>query len=129
MWAEACEMLARAEQLHRSVFQPRHAGSIAAWEPPADVLETAREVLVLVALPGVDPDTVQALIQDGELVVVGNRILPSELRTAVIHRLELPHGRFERRLPLPAGRYGAIRRTAAFGCLAISLEKMEGLRG
>ena len=51
MWSEACEMLARAERMHREMFRP--AGTQArqpAWEPPVDILETEREVLVLVAL-------------------------------------------------------------------------------
>src|ERR1700726_4397252 len=113
MWSEACEMLARAERLHREFFRP--VASIArlpAWEPPADILETEREVLVFVALPGVKVDTVEAAIDEGDLVIAGTRALPPELRTAVIHRLELPHGRFERRLRLPAGRYGAVLRAS-----------------
>jgi HSP20 family protein len=57
------------------------------------------------------------------------RVLPPELRTAVIHRLELPQGRFERRVRLPAGRYSDVRRAAVDGCLVITLEKMEALRG
>ena len=50
-------------------------------------------------------------------------MLPPELRTAVIHRLELPQGRFERRIPLPPGRYDAVRRFAANGCLVFELAK------
>jgi HSP20 family protein len=57
------------------------------------------------------------------------RVLPPELRTAVIHRLELPQGRFERRVRLPAGRYSDVRRAVVDGCLVITLEKMEALRG
>ena len=41
-------MLARAERLHREFFRPIRAVSrLAAWEPPVDILETEREVLVL----------------------------------------------------------------------------------
>ena len=57
MWSEACEMLARAERLHRELFRPAGAQSRQpAWEPPVDILETEYEVLVLVALPGVDAE-------------------------------------------------------------------------
>jgi len=123
-------MLARAERLHREIFRP--AGLVArlpAWEPPVDILETEGEVLVLVALPGVNPERVDAAIDGNDLVVAGTRVLPAELQTAVIHRLELPQGRFERRVRLPAGRYGAVRRSAADGCLLIVLQKSEALRG
>ena len=72
MWSEACDMLARAERLHREFFQPVRSGSrTPSWEPPVDMIETERDVLVLVALPGVDPDRVEAAIDGTDLVVAG----------------------------------------------------------
>ena len=130
MWSEACEMLARAERLHRDLFRP--AGTRArqpSWEPPVDILETDLEVLALVALPGVNPDNVEAAIEDGELVIAGTRTYPPALRTAIIHRLELPQGRFYRRLRLPAGRYNGVRRAVVDGCLVITLQKVSNNRG
>jgi HSP20 family protein len=62
-------------------------------------------------------------------VVAGSRILPRELRTAVIHRLELPQGRFERRIRLPSGRYESIDVAVIDGCLTVSLKKAETSRG
>ncbi len=126
MWAEACAALAEAERRQREAFQPRRArAALPVWEPPADVLETEREVLILVALPGVDPARVETVIENGVLHVAGVRLLPAELAGATIHRLELPQGRFERRLPLPAGRYAApVRRSLVDGCLLVRLEKL-----
>jgi HSP20 family protein len=124
MWSEACDMLARAERMHRDMFRP--AGTQArqpAWEPLVDILETELEVLALIALPGVDADKVEAAIEDGELVIAGTRVYPAALRTAIIHRLELPQGRFYRRLRLPAGHYSGVRRAIADGCLVITLQK------
>lgn len=130
MWSEACEMLARAERMHREFFRPAPlVAHLPSWEPPADILETEREVLVFVALPGVKADNVEAVIDEGELVIAGTRVLPAELRTAVIHRLELPQGRFERRLRLPAGRYSTVHRAAVDGCLLITLAKAGVSRG
>jgi HSP20 family protein len=130
MWSEACEMLARAERLHREFFRPIRSDSrLAAWEPPVDILETEREVLVLVALPAVSTDRVEVAIDGDELVVAGIRVFPAELQTAVIHRLELPQGRFERRVRLPAGAYNDIRRCASDGCLLITLQKTGGYSG
>ena len=122
-------MLARAEGLHRELFRPTGPSARPAWEPPVDVLETDHAVLVLVALPGVDPDRVEAAIDGSDLVVAGTRVLPTELRTAIIHRLELPQGRFERRIALPAGRYSAIRRSDSNGTLLITLEKSGAANG
>jgi len=125
MWSEACATLARAERLQRQFFQlTRSRAHLPAWEPPVDVLETAHEVLVIVALPGVDVDRAETVIEQGELVIAGQRALPPELREAVIHRLELPQGRYERRVPLPPGRYDGVRRAALDGCLVIALQKL-----
>ena len=125
MWSEALSMLARAERLHQEMFRPGAGHREVSWQPPVDVLETEREVLVLAALPGVEVEKVDSHIHDGALVISGHRLLPKEWRTAVIHRLELPQGRFERRVTLPAGRYDGVRRAAANGCLLVSLSKVK----
>ena len=124
MWSEALQMLAQAERLHRQVFTPVPSQRGASWEPPVDVLETKDAVLILAALPGVDPDQVEAVIEGGALVLSGERSLPDEVKTAVIHRLELPQGRFARRIELPPGRYDKVRSFAANGCLVVRLNKV-----
>jgi HSP20 family protein len=129
MWSEALQMLARAERLHREVFTPAQGAQRGVnWEPPTDVLETADAVLIFVALPGVDPEKVDLAIHGGVLIISGERVLPDELRTAIIHRLELPQGRFERHVRLPAGRYGTPRSGVANGCLVIRLPKASPQR-
>jgi HSP20 family molecular chaperone IbpA len=129
MWADAVDLLDRMQRLHRQSYAPvRPAGGMARWEPPADLIETDHEVLVFVALPGVDIAQTEAFIEDGVLVVRGHRVLPPALRTARIHRLELPQGRFERRLPLPGGQYDGVRRESADGCLLVTLSKANGGR-
>ena len=128
MWSEALQMLAQAERLHQQAFRPQTAGRLRpSWEPPVDVLETEREVLILAALPGVDVQRVEAVIENGTLVLSGERTVPAELRTAKIHRMELPQGRFERRIALPPGVYGEVRRFEANGCLVVTLAK-SGMR-
>jgi len=129
MWSEALQMLARAERLHREVFTPVQGSQRGVnWEPPTDVLETADAVLIFVALPGVDAEKVDLVIRGGVLMISGERILPAELRTAIIHRLELPQGRFERRVQLPAGVYGTPQSGVANGCLVIRLPKASPQR-
>jgi len=121
MLSEAIEALTRAERLHTRLFSLQSTAA-PSWEPPIDVLETDREILIFVALPGVDPDQVVAVIDDYHLVISGHRILPPELRDAVIRRLELPQGRFERRIALPSGRY-VVSRHALNGCVVLRLTK------
>ena len=124
MLSEAIDSLARADRLHRQFFslQPSAGSQESSWEPPVDVLEIDEEILILVALPGVDPEEVEAVIDGGILIVSGRRVLPVELRNARIHRLELPQGRFERRIVLPIGRY-AVSRFAVNGCIVLRLSK------
>ncbi len=115
-------MLARAERPDAAAT-PRRAARAAAWTPAVDVIETEGAVLILVSLPGVAAEAVEAALEGDSVLVSGRRTLPPELQTAVIHRLELPMGRFERRIPIPPGRYDGVRRDTRDGCLLISLHK------
>ena len=126
MWAEAFDMLDRADRLHRQFFLPGRARARRpTWEPPVDMFETEDELWILVALPGVAPERVEAAIDSGTLVVAGERPMPTECRAATIHRLEIPHGRFERRVELPAGRFELGRRELVNGCLVIGLRNLR----
>jgi len=124
MWGDALNMLARADRLQRQLFQPAATRARQAiWEPPVDVLETEAVVLIIAALPGVSEAAVNLTIDGAGLLIAGERAAPAELDRAKIHRLELPQGRFERRVPLPPGRYDKIERRTVNGCLVVSLRK------
>jgi len=125
MWADAIALLNRAERMHRGFFQPGGGGEAGhSWEPPADIFETDHELWIILALPGVAPDQIRLIVDNGSLVVAGERRLPDACRSARVLRLEVPNGRFERRLPLPAGRYELGRREFAHGCMLITLNKV-----
>jgi HSP20 family protein len=126
MWSEACEMLERAERLHRQFFRPGLAvPQSASWEPPVDIFETDRELWIIAALPGVVPEHIEASIHADELTIAGSRPLPAAMRGAAIHRLEIPYGRFERRVRLPAGRFELARSELVSGCLVLSLVRKD----
>lgn len=126
MWAEACELLERAERLHRQFFQlgvsPERR---IMWEPPVDIFETECELWIQVALPGVSPAQVSVVVDGGTLTVAGDRPIPLETRRAVIHRLEIPNGRFERRIELPPGRFEFQQQELIDGCLLLRLRKLR----
>jgi HSP20 family protein len=123
MWSEAMTVFSRIDP-SRDAPPARRTSGRATWEPAIDIFETDAEVLVSVALPGVREDEVEATIEGAALVVRGRRGFPPHLRAAFIHRLELPRGAFERRVALPAGRYGAVSRDLRDGCLIVSLRKL-----
>jgi HSP20 family molecular chaperone IbpA len=124
MWVEACALIDRAERLQRQFFRPGLVGAPeASWEPPVDIFETEKELWVMVAIPGIEHQDVDVSIKADVMVVVGLRRLPEVARHAVIHRLEIPHGRFERRIRIPAGRFKLNRSEFVCGCLLLTLTK------
>ena len=125
MWAQACDLLDEAERMHRQFFRlGASERTPAVWEPPVDVFESEDELWLFYALPGVQTGQVEAALEANELVVRGDRQLPPVAHTTTIRRLELPHGRFERRITLPAGRYDLIAQQLDQGHLVIGLRKI-----
>jgi HSP20 family molecular chaperone IbpA len=124
MWAEACDALARAERLQRQFFRLGMPDTRPLWEPPVDILETEDELWIIAALPGVDAAQVEISVERGVLVIAGERLAPALKQAAVIHRLEIPQGRFARRIALPPGRFEIGRRDIADGCLTLTLRKL-----
>ena len=125
MWERAREVLERADKLQRHFFELRGSRDLRpTWEPPVDVFECDQELWVLVALPGVHPDRVEIVIEGDVLTVAGERTMPEECRSASVHRLEIPHGRFERQVELPAGHFEVAQKDLKLGCLVLSLKKV-----
>ena len=123
MWADSLALLEEVDKMRRQCFEltvARTGGP--SWEPPVDIYETQRELMIIVALPGVPADTVDVVIDGGSLSVIGRRPIPAPL-SAAVHRMEIPYGRFERRIDLRAGMYEITRRDITDGCLFITLRK------
>lgn len=125
MWSEALSMLDRAERLQRQFFH--HAAT--SWEPPADIIESADEVQVHIALPGVSADSIALALGPGGLTVSAARPFPCGGETLNIHRIEIPYGRFERQIGLPLGdpyiRLEFVRKELADGVLRLVFKKKE----
>jgi HSP20 family molecular chaperone IbpA len=68
MWSQACDLLQQADRMHRQFFRLTSAQS-RPWEPPVDVFEDERDVVVVVAMPGVAADRVQIVTEPGALTV------------------------------------------------------------
>lgn len=124
MWAEACEMLTRADRLHRQFFQlGKPQAAKPTWQPPVDIFETDEELRIVAALPGVEARYLEVTIDSGELVIAAERPLPASSRPALIHRLEIPYGRLERRIELPQIPLQLVRSDLVNGCLTLVLRK------
>ncbi len=124
MWVQACEVLDRAERLQRQFLRYVGPGTDAAvWEPPVDIQETADGLIVLFALPGVVAEEISLRIEPAGLTVSAMRPLKLGSADAVIRRLEIPHGRFFRRIPLAGVPLKLAASRYENGCLEVRLTR------
>jgi HSP20 family protein len=122
MWVQAREVLDRAERLQRQFLRYIGPGVDAAvWEPPVDIQETDHGLVLIVALPGVAPEQIDIRLEPTALTVSAMRPLRLAHRDAVIRRLEIPHGRFVRRIALTGARLRVAETRYVNGCLEIRL--------
>lgn len=122
MFSEALELLQSADRLQRQFFQVDDRQGC--WAPPIDVYETGEDLWIFVALPGVPPESARVAVDGQTMVIHGERPLPHTAAGATIHRLEIPYGRFERQISLPAGRYQILQRVFDNGCLVLGLRRI-----
>lgn len=124
MWSQACELLEQAERLQRQyVRYIGHGAESAVWEPPVDVQESGDEVLLQFAMPGVDPGQIQVSLDSEGLIVSAVRPVRLAHRNAVIRRLEIPHGRFLRRIALSGAPLRIAESSYVNGCLEVRLAR------
>lgn len=133
MWGEALSLLEQADRLHRQFFQPAHFPSapaqVPAWEPPVDVIESPDEVRIEVALPGVEAGSVVVSMEPEAIVVAARRPYPVQAgevaRGARIRALEIPYGRFQRRIGLPMQALVLSNTKMQDGCLTLVFRRKE----
>jgi len=95
-----------------------------------DVVASNEEVRVQIALPGVSADAIRVAVEPGGVTVSALRDFPCREDGAYLHRIEIPYGRFERRLQLPLDDPHAAlelaRKTLADGVLTLIFRRKEG---
>ena len=124
IWAEAIDLLRNAERLQQRFVARDPVHRVPCWEPAVDLYAQGDELTLCIALPWVSPRQLEVIVDDAALVVRGSRPIPSALRRAAIHRLEIPYGRFERRIALPAGNFRMHRQSFEDGCLVLVLHPL-----
>jgi HSP20 family protein len=124
MWARALEVLNEAERLQKQFFHLGRAPSRSpAWEPPVDIYESEGALHLVVALPGVTADHLKILSEGNVLVISGELPVPWEGHIGAIHRMEIPHGRFERRIEGLPSELRATQNELCNGCLFLTFSK------
>ncbi len=75
--------------------------TITEWSPAVDIEETDKEYLVKAEIPEVKKENVKVLVEDGSLVIQGERRKEKEEKGVKFHRMERSYGSFLRSFTLP----------------------------
>ena len=96
------------------------------WAPALDVHEDADKFSIRVELPGLKREDIGVSLQDGALVISGERKSEKVEEGVEIHRQERFYGKFQRALTLPAP-VAADKVKAQYkdGILTVTLPKSE----
>ena len=87
--------------LGRTVGSALRASTGEKFTPHLDIVETEKDYVVSIDLPGVKPEDVKVEMDDGRLSVSGKRETVVEDKTKNLHRIERTKGSFSRVVALP----------------------------
>ncbi len=71
------------------------------WRPDIDVYQKDGDLCVKADLPGMKKEDVEVLLEDGKLVIKGERSEESKVEEDDYYRAERSYGSFYRSIPLP----------------------------
>ncbi len=97
-----------------------------AWAPALDVQENKEQFTVNLELPGLKREDISVKIENGTLVISGERKAETVSEGTEVHRRERYYGKFSRALTLPTA-VAADKVKAAYkdGVLTVTLPKAE----
>jgi HSP20 family protein len=99
----------------------------ALFQPRIDVVDDGDALRITAELPGTEKDDLEVIVEDGFLVLRGEKRVDSKQEEKGCYRLERAFGGFQRVLPLPDG-VDVDRADARFerGLLSVRLPKKAG---
>jgi len=128
-WDPLRELQAMQEQMNRlfelsrdrTFSEPFEQGL---WQPPVDIYEDDLEVVVKMEVPEVEQSDIDVQIEEGVLIIRGERKLEREEKKQNYHRIERSYGPFRRSFSLPATvNQGEVSATCEKGVLKVVLPK------
>jgi HSP20 family protein len=124
MLAQAIGLLQSADQLQRQFFRLGQPADGPVWEPPMDMVMDEPELRIFIALPGIDPERLSLTLDAQTLVACAERAFGERLGPGAVLHMEIPYGRFERRIALPDGNFRLKDMQLEHGCLQVTLERL-----
>lgn len=82
-----------------SSYGPEGVGS---WVPPVDIVEEPERLLFRAEIPGVSKDDIDIKVENGTLILRGEKKQEREVEGETAHRVERFYGAFTRSFALPA---------------------------
>jgi HSP20 family protein len=116
-------------QLNRRQDGDKESITVAEWAPVVDIIEDETEYLIKVDLPEIKKEEVKVTVENGVLVLSGERKLEKEEKGRKYHRIERAYGSFGRTFSLPDNA-DAEKVNAEFndGVLKLHIAKKEAAR-
>jgi HSP20 family protein len=105
-WGELAALQRDVNELfgrNQAPASTRAAAASAGLVPPIDAFRTADELVVRMELPGIDPEHVDVSVEEGMLVVAGERTFDADVEEDAWVRRERAIGTFQRSFNLPEG--------------------------
>jgi len=97
-----------------------------AWAPALDVHEDKDNFVIRAELPGLEREDIEVSLQDGALIISGERKFEKTEEGVEVHRQERYYGKFQRALTLPTAVAGdKVKAVYKDGVLMVTLPKAE----
>jgi len=96
------------------------------WAPPVDIIEQGDALIIRAELPGLNTDDIDIRVENGKLVLRGERKHGKQTDDTKVYRLERVYGTFVRRFTLPTS-VDSSKISAAYknGVLEVTLPKAD----
>ncbi len=124
------DLVSLTERLNRlfseTTGRPDGGDVYGSWVPAVDIFEREDGLVLRVDLPGVNRDQIDVRVENGTLLLQGERKRDPDVEEAAAYRLERGHGPFTRSFTLPTT-VDASKISARFkdGVLEVVLPKAE----
>lgn len=96
------------------------------WLPPVDIVDSDKDITVIMDLPAMAPEDVTVTVMEDTLTIEGERKQEQEFKDRDYYRSERMHGSFSRTISLP-GNVRGEKASASYkdGVLTVQLPKSQ----
>jgi HSP20 family protein len=122
-WDPLKDVLNISDRMNR-MFQQFTSENKNQWQPPVDIYESDDAIVLLAELPGVSETQVNIQLENGILLLRGEKPAPAEEEANSYYRLERPFGKFARSFAVPVNvDPSSVTASLKDGVLTITVKK------